>query len=223
MAEYTLGSQRTNSSSSSSSFVSPQTEISNYSFAASGQPFQQPPRDQTYQYQPSNLGSAQPTQSLPPPRPLLPSSVLSQMEQPRYYPQAYGTHDPNFGERTYHPSYAAARPESSSLNAAANYNRLNVGLGAGVAAAAQPSGSVLPPLPTTQAPITPSTLPSSHPLRDPLQTLPNTVMPSFSSDPQLQAGVQSGQESDQRYGTASSYQHQYQPPYQPPYPGREHG
>lgn len=204
--EFSFGHQRTNSSSTSSPFVSPRHEYPGYSFTAPNnslydqrvrdqyqQPtrdqYQQPTRDQSYQYQQGQyLGSQsrpipQLAQPIPPLRPLL-STLPSQTEQPRPY-QRYDIEEHPTPERAYSSNFSAPRPDYYTSQAPPTlYDRPAQPLARTLPDPSQPSASVLHPLQ--------SSLPSSQPRRDPLQSYSSSGGPSMEGHTQLQSYSSSG-------------------------------
>lgn len=206
-SDYSFGHQRNNSSSASSPFVSPRHEYSGYSFSGPNNSlydqrlrdqYQQPTRDQSYQYQQGQyLGSQarstpQIAQPIPPFRPL-PSTLPSQTEQPRPY-QRYDAEDNSPSDRGYGSSYATSRPDYYNTQATStSFDRLVQPQARTLPDPSQPLTSVLPPMQTT--------LPSSQPRRDPSQSYASNGGPTMDSDPQLQSYSRSGGSSleDQSY------------------------
>lgn len=217
-ADYAFGHHRNNSSSVSSPFVSPRHEYPNYPFYPANQSYQQPTRDQNYQYQQSHYAVAQP-RPVPPAdqpsyRPPLPSSVPSQYDQSRQYTRAYAPEDHGHGDRGYNPVYGTARPDYSSSQ---YYDRPSQSFPRTLPPPTQPISSILPPLPT-------ATLPSSQPLRELQHSQSSSGGSSYEGNAQLHTGAQSGPEPRgyQGYGQPT-YQQSYQSTHQPPYQGREPG
>lgn len=217
-ADSAFAHQRTNSSSTTSPFVSPRTEYPNYPFLTANQSYQQPIRDQHYQYQQGHYAVAQPRPPLqldqPPYRSNVPSSLPPQFDQSRQYPRAYVSEDHGLGDRGYNPIYSTARSDYANSQ---YYDRPSQPPPRTLPPPAQPLSSILPPLPS-------STLPSSQPLREPLQSHSSSGGSSIDGNTHSQPGGQPGQDprSFQGYGQSSS-QPSYQASYQPPYQGREQG
>ncbi len=197
-SDFSVGHQRTNSSSTSSPFVSPRHEYSGYSFAAPNNSlydqrmrdqYHQPTRDQSYQFQQGQyLGSQsrpipQLTQPIPPFRPL-PSTLPSQVDQPRPY-QRYDIEDHPPLDRAYGSNFPSARPDYYASQAPPTlYDRPAQPLARTLPDPLQPSTSVLPPLQ--------STLPSSQPRRDPLQSYSSAGGTSMEGHTQSQSYASSG-------------------------------
>lgn len=207
-SEYSFGHQRNNSSSTSSPFVSPRHEYSGYSFSGHNNSlydqrlrdqYQQPTRDQSYQYQQGQyLGSQarstpQIAQPVPQFRPL-PSTFPSQTEQPRPY-QRYEGDDNTSSDRGYGTgSYATSRPDYyNSQTTSTSFDRLVQPQARTLPDPSLPLTSVLPPMQTT--------LPSSQPRRDPSQSYTSSGGPTIDSDSQMQSYSRSGGSSleDQSY------------------------
>ncbi|KAL2050025.1 hypothetical protein ABVK25_009752 [Lepraria finkii] len=176
--------QRNNYSSTSSPFISPRTEYPNYNFSTPNSLYQQPARDQSYQYTQAQHASAQPrpmsqlAQALPPYRPY-PSTVPSQVEPPRVYSRPTEPEDQGATERAYALS---GRPDHRSAQPLMTYDRSGQAL----------ARTLLPPQNLNSLPPIQSTVPSSQPRRDPLQSYPSSGASSTEGSAQLASIGQSG-------------------------------
>lgn len=192
-ADFNFGHQRTNSSSTSSPFVSPRTEYPGYSFSApSNSLYQQPARDPAYQYSQNQYAGApsrqipQLSQPTPPYRPP-PPSIPSQTEQSRPYSRPYETEEHSPVDRGYGSGQPGSRPDYyNSQHLPTLYDRPSQPLARTLPDPSQPLTSVLPPLQ--------STLPSSQLRRDPIQSYSSSGASSIESNSQFHPSVQPGQE-----------------------------
>lgn len=189
-AEYSFGHQRTNSSSTSSPFLSPRSEYPAYQFSAvPTSMYQQQARDTGYQYSQNQYGG---NQSRPIPQLAqssmsfrqLPSSVPSQMDQSRPYPRPFDPEEqPLVSDRGYDPSPLASRPVHQSAQPLSVYDRPSQPLARTLPPPSQAVAGLLPPL---------QSLPSTQPRRDVLQPYSGSGTSSAETNPQLQSSLQSG-------------------------------
>jgi len=192
-ADYTFGHQRTNSSSTSSPFISPRNEYPGYSFSTpTNTLYQQSTRDPVYHYpqsqytDPQSRQVPQLSQPVPPYRPV-PSSVTSQSEQSRPYSRPYDNEMHTPTDRGYGSINSVPRLDYyTSQQPSQLYDRHLQPLARTLPDPSQPLTSVLPPLQ--------STLPSSQPRRDPPQAYSSGGGSSMEGLPQLQSSMPSNQE-----------------------------
>ena len=191
--DYNLGHHRTNSSSTSSPFVSPRNEYPSYSFSTPNNSlYQQVTRDQPYQY-PQSQYSDSPSRQIPqlahpvaPYRPV-PSSVPSQIDQSRPYSRSYETEGYIPQDRGYGQINPTMRQDAyNSQPPSTSYDRSLQPIGRTLPDPSQPLPSVLPPLQ--------STLPSSQSRRDPLQPFSNGSGLGIERQAQLQLPSQNNNE-----------------------------
>ena len=178
-SEYTFGHQRTNSSTISSPYTSPNGEYHNYPSSTPSSSYQQQARENAYQYSaqyPHSQYQSRPTTSLSQPTNYyrtLPSSMpsqpeqsrsystTSQVEQPRPYIRSYDADDQSMFDRGYNPSLSIPRGDlfnSQPQSLSSTYERSSQSLARTLPDPSQAFSSVLPPLQ--------STLPSNQPRRD---------------------------------------------------------
>ena len=192
-ADYAFGHQRTNSSSTSSPFVSPRNEYPSYNFSTpSNSLYQQPLRDQSYQYSQSQYPEFQPRQfpqlgqPVPPFRPM-PSSLPSQTDQSRAFSRAYTTEGQMAAARGYGSNNPTSRYDYySAQTPSALQDRPLQPLARTLPDPSQPLTSVLPPLQSMQA--------SSQHRRDPVQSYSSGSGSNVEGNPPMQLPSQSGQE-----------------------------
>ena len=191
--DYTFGHQRTSSSSTSSPFVSPHHEYPSYPFSTpSNSLYQQPNRDQSFQYpqnQYSDIQSRQIpqlAQPIPPYRPV-PSSLSSQIEQPKSYSRSYESEGYAPTDRGYASNHPTPRQDTyTSQPPSTLYDRPLQPLGRTLPDPTQTLPSVLPPLQ--------SSFSSSQSRRDPLQSYPSGGNSSAEGGSQLHLSAQPNQE-----------------------------
>jgi hypothetical protein len=177
-SDYSFMHQRNNSSSTSSPFISPRNEYPAYNFSTPNSLYQQPARDQSYQYTQAQYASAQPrpmsqlAQALPSYRPY-PSTVPSQVEPPRNYSRPLEPEDQGATDRNYSIS---GRSDYHSTQPLTTYDRS----GQALARTLPPPSQNLNSLPPLQ-----STVPSSLPRRDPLQSYSSSGASSTEGSAQL--------------------------------------
>ena len=165
-SEYTLGHQRTNSSTISSPYISPRGEYPNYALTT----YQQQARDNRYQYPlqyPSNQYQPRQMPSLNQSGNYygtLPSSVLSQPEpsrsyttpayfdQPRTFNGSYESHDPSTFDRGNMSNLPAPRRDfysSQPQSVSASYERQAQSVPQTLPDPTSTFSSILPPLQST--------------------------------------------------------------------------
>lgn len=177
-SDYSFMHQRNNSSSTSSPFISPRNEYPAYNFSTPNSLYQQPARDQSYQYTQAQYASAQPrpmsqlAQALPSYRPY-PSTVPSQVEPPRNYSRPFEPEDQGATDRNYSIS---GRSDYHNAQPLTTYDRS----GQALARTLPPPSQNLNSLPPLQ-----STVPSSLPRRDPLQSYSSSGASSTEGSAQL--------------------------------------
>ena len=183
-ADYGFGHQRTNSSSTSSPFVSPRHEYSAYSFSSPNHSlYQQPTRDQSYQYPQNQYSEAQPRQALQFAQPAptyrgIPSALSSQPDPLRSFPRSYEAESHMPTDRGYgsvnpisRVDYYPSQPTSTL------YERPLQPLARTLPDPSVPMNSVLPPIQ--------STVPSSQTRRETPQQHPGSGVSNIEGHPQL--------------------------------------
>lgn len=206
ISDYSYGHQRTNSSNTSSPFISPHTEVSGHSWTAANVPssnmpsamfYQSPVKDTSYTYQQNQYPDMQysrPNQ--------LPESYVRQRTQTL---PSQNLQSQNMPLQNLPPQTLASQSMASRLPANANFafpryqEPENSTTNYGQAARSLPSSSTYPELPAFNIlpPIDASSLASNSGRRGSQQLLPNilpSIEPLTSADTPSQTATEQGQE-----------------------------
>ncbi|KAL8921521.1 MAG: hypothetical protein Q9208_005675 [Pyrenodesmia sp. 3 TL-2023] len=199
MSDYSYGHQRTNSSNTSSPFISPHTEVSGHSWTAANVPssnmpsgnvfYQSPAKDTSYTYQQNQYPDMQysrPNQ--------LPESYLRQRTQtlPSQSLQSQNMSLQSLSSQNFASQSMASRLPANANFAFPRYQEPENPMGNyGQAARSLPSSTTFPELPAFNIlpPIDPSSLASNSGRRGTQQLLPSTILPSI--EPHTSAGTPS--------------------------------
>ena len=197
VADLTFGHQRTNSSSTSSSFISPRNDYPYLPNALYQQPMRDPSyqlsfRDQYYQHAGSQFTGA-PSRQVPQLAQPVPtyrtaaSSIPSQSEQLRSYPRPYEGDENPSSERLYGITQPTSRPDYfSSQHSSTGYDRPLQSLARTLPDPSQSSTSVLPPLQSNGT--------SSQTRTDPVQNYSNGDGSTLEGQSQIPSSMATNQE-----------------------------